>query len=94
MSIIYPWPIAFMKQWIVPLSYVVGLTVNGNIVNPEYQFLRANLAAGIIDVVARFSEPIVAMYGFSYVRGYYSGPLVAIPYYPTLGVFLRIKIEP
>jgi hypothetical protein len=94
MSAVYPWPVAFVKQWILPISYVVGVTYEGYIIRAVQQYSTADFLDGVITFTAWFSEPIVAVYGFSTYAGRYTDPLVVILDYPVLGIFLDIRIRP
>jgi hypothetical protein len=98
MSAVYQWPIAFVKHWIMPPSYVVGVAYDGRIVNPAHQHISANIGRGVITVIAWFSEPVVEIRGFSQINRFsgpvYTDPLVVIPDYPVLGIFLDIRIRP
>jgi hypothetical protein len=94
MSIVYQWPIAFLKHWVLPISYVVGLTYDGQRLNPVRSEFSANFYAGRITALAWFEYPVMAMYGFSYLRGYYTDPIVVFLDYPALGVYLEINIRP
>jgi len=94
MSIVYQWPIAFLKHWVLPISYVVGVTYHGDVYSPVRQEFTANFYGGRITALAWFPEPIVAMYGFSRLGGYYTDPIVVELDYPTLGIYLEINIRP
>jgi hypothetical protein len=94
MSVVYPWPIAAVKHWIAPLTYVVGVAYDGRIINPEQQYLSADFRYGVITATAWFSEPVVEVRGFSRIGTTYTYPLEVIPDYPVLGIFLEIRIRP
>jgi hypothetical protein len=94
MSVVYQWPVAFVKHWILSISYAVGITYDGRTISPEQQFSTADFRGGRITFSAWFSDPVVAVYGFSTYAGRYTDPLVVVPDYPTLGVFLDISITP
>ena len=94
MSVVYQWPVAAIRHWIMPLSYVVGVTYDGRAVNPVHQHFDTDLSRGVITMAAWFSEPVIEVRGFSRVRDAYTYPLVVIPDYPVFGVFLDIRIKP
>jgi hypothetical protein len=94
MSVVYQWPIAFIKHWILPISYAVGITYDGRTISPEQQFSTADFRGGRITFSAWFSYPVVEVRGFSQIGTAYTDPLVVIPDYPVLGVFLDISIRP
>jgi hypothetical protein len=98
MSVVYQWPVAFIKHWIMPPSYVVGVAYDGRIVDPASQDIRADIGRGVITVVAWFSEPVVEIRGFSRIDRssgpVFTDPLVVTPDYPVFGIFLDIRIRP
>jgi hypothetical protein len=94
MSETHPWPYPFIKQWILPISYMVGFTYEGYAVSPAGQYFSFDPRGGVITATALFNYPVVAVYGFSQRAGYYTDPLVVVTDYPVLGVFLRITIMP
>jgi len=94
MSEVGRWPIEFIKQWILPISYVVGLTYDGYVITPSSQHFNHNFLSGEIRFSAVFEYPVVAVYAYSYFRGYYTDPITVVLDYPTHGIFFSLKIEP
>jgi hypothetical protein len=94
MSMIYQWPIAFVKHWVLPLSYAIGFTYDGRLVYPIRQTFEANLVRGRIAAITWFPEPVKEVHAFSRFIFNYSGPLIVEFDYPALGMFLDIRIEP
>jgi hypothetical protein len=94
MSVVYQWPIAFIKHWIQRLDYAVGITPDGRTINPSQQLHSIDLPGGIITSTALFPEPVVAVYGFTRMGTQVTYPIVVITDYPVMGVLLNIRIEP
>ena len=94
MSVAYQWTIAFLKQWIQPISYVIGFDYNYNIIFPYSQNFQVNFLGGSITAAAMFTYPVIAVYGFSYVNGYLSEPLAVFLDYPSYSLFISISISP
>jgi len=94
MSAVDQWPTAFMKQWVLPISYIVGLTYGGSIISPSKQATSVAFYRGVIVFGAMFDYPVTAVYAFSRLGSYYTDPIIVVPDYPTAGVLLSLKIEP
>jgi len=94
MSVIYPWPTAFVKQWILPISNIIGITPDGRELSPLRQQFSANFLYGTISAAAWFIEPITAIYGYSRFRNYYTDPIYVGLDYPVMGIFFTINVRP
>ena len=94
MSVPYQWPIAFMKQWIQPIAYIVGLDYNYNIVPVADKIMNFDALNGVIKFGASFSSPIILAYAFSYVAGYATEPITIFLDYPARSLFVQINISP
>jgi hypothetical protein len=94
MSVPYQWPIAFMKQWIQPIAYIVGFDYNYNIVPILNQSTSSNFLGGVINFSVLFSYPVMSVYAFSYVEGYPTYPITIFLDYPTYSLFMQINISP
>jgi len=94
MSVVYQWPIAFLKQWVQPIAYIVGFDYNYNVVPILNQNMRSDYLGGVINFSAIFSYPVMSVYAFSYVNGYVTDPITIFLDYPTYSIFMQINISP
>jgi len=93
-SVPYQWPIAFMKQWIQSIAYIVGFDYNYNIVPIINQSISSNFVNGIISFSALFSYPVMSVYAFSYVKGNLTYPITIFFDYPVFALTMQISISP
>jgi len=94
MSIIYQWPIAFAKHWILPLAYSIGFTYDGRLIYPTRESFGFDLRGGRITALIWFPQPVKQVHAFSRFFFEYTKPLVVEFDYPMLGMFLDIRITP
>jgi len=94
MSVVYQWPVAFLKQWIQPISYVIGFDYNYNIVPILNWSASYSFAGGNINFSVLFRYPVVLVYAFSYVYGSATYPIQIFLDYPTYSLVMRINISP